>query len=178
MKKLINLLLILCLLCGTAALADSTITNTGANSASTTVTYTVSENYFVTIPASVTIDSANGTGAMTLGIGATSLLGSGKQVRVSVSAAADAYEASTQKFLLKSGEASLKYKIQRTDGLNTYTYGQNGDVAIWTQDNLGEDYVLALNADTAAVAGTYTGMLTFTVVYENTPVDPDTSEDG
>lgn len=92
MKKILALVIALCLLCGGAAVADATTINQDSVSrtANTTVSYTIAtcEDYTVTIPSAVTLTAGEDsklTGKMTVGLDCPKFNVAGKGVDVTLS---------------------------------------------------------------------------------------------
>lgn len=157
MKKLLALTLALCLmLTATAFAADSELTQPGT--ASTTVTYQVDAGYIVTIPASVALSA--GSGSLTISINPEAILAAGQTVSVAITASAN-YDA-TAGFRLSDGAATPSYLPYTIKTASNEAVAMNSAFVQWTSANL-SDAQLLLTAGTAAVAGNYTGSLTFTV---------------
>lgn len=161
MKKILAMVLTLCLLCCGVALADNTTINQDSTSqtADTTVSYTVAENesYIVTIPSAVTLENKKGSlsGAVSVRLQTPSFNVSGKTITVKLTSTANDFNLVNGNnqitYTLKAG--GVMYKVD--DTLLSWTYGENTDQTL----------ALVANAfDYGSLpAGDYTDTLTFTV---------------
>lgn len=163
MKKLISLLLTLCLLCGVVALADTTI-NQGSDdkTATTTVSYTIEANdsYTVTIPSSVTLTAGGNTlsSSMQIKLDATSFNVPRKQIVVKLTAAAMK--------LVDDTSNEIPYTIT----LNDTTVNVNDAVLTWHSSNAAKTAYAKLSFSATLdnqPAGSYSDTLTFTVSVED-----------
>lgn len=169
MKRIISLLLALCCLCGTTALADNTTLDSTKTQGSTTVSYTVaaSYEYTVTIPSSVNL--TNGSQQMVIRISAPNYTATDKQIVVKMNA--DSYEDSY--FSMANGISKIRYQIK---------YAGNGGATIspdtWSltyykdgPSSVGRSAFLTASVVeddlTNATVGTYTDTLNFTVSLED-----------
>lgn len=175
MKKPFVLPLILCLLCGSMALAENTI-DANSPSQSTTVTFEVPEpetNYTVTIPASIAFDEGSKATSMTVTIGADSTLAQGATLMV-------ALEASNNAFQLKQGENAIAYTIKKDDS----TLSAGSEVLHWAQGeplpSAATLYLEVTGSIDGLPAGAYTDTLTFkaTVSTDEFDASHDGFEDG
>lgn len=159
MKKIIALVLSLCLLCGAGALAETTQTG------STKVTYTIttSESYTLTVPASASLNQNEGgpTGYMDVTLDATNFNVSGKTISVALTGAA---------FKLSNGTDEIAYTLKYgtnkgnqsgtvlnlNDTILTWTYGNAATVTTDVRINVSSSEV------TGKTAGEYSDTLTFT----------------
>ncbi len=170
MKKLISLLLTLCLLCGVVALADTTI-NQGSDdkAATTTVSYTINtcEDYTVTIPSSVSMSgtSDNISGTISISLDTTTFNVASKTIKVVLSSAANGY--TDGKYALVNGENKINYTLKRSgqefklgDTLIEWTYGNGTQVSV--------SLIAQAYPSANLPAGNYTDTLTFTVSVEST----------
>lgn len=165
MKKILAMVLALCLMCGGAALADNTTINqdTQNKTANTTISYTISagENYIVTIPSSLTLTNSGDklSGTIAIRLDASGFNVSGKTIAVKLSEAA---------FKLVNGEKEIPYNIKAAgveyksgDTVLSWTYGEATDTtrALVVQSTSGLSNL---------PAGEYKDTLTFAVsVSEN-----------
>lgn len=159
MKKIIAIVLALCLLCGAVALAEATQTG------STRVTYTIatSESYILTVPASAPLNTNEGgpTGYMDVQLDATNFNVSGKTISVALTGAA---------FKLTNGTDEMAYTLKYgtnkgnqagttlnlNDTILTWTYGDQAVVTTDVRINVASGDVVG------KTAGEYSDMLTFT----------------
>ena len=143
MKKIIALVLSLCLLCGAMAFADTTITeNWGEGTTTVTLEIKPSYDYVVTIPSSITI-GGTGSGSMVIELDASDYTATDDET------ATIDYKLSTEdNGVLSSGQAFLKY----TPGVDTEKIKT-------------EELTATVDADqfAAAVPGTYEDDITFNV---------------
>lgn len=166
MKKILAIVLILCLLCGGVALADNTTINQDSTSqnATTTVSYTIAtcEEYTVTIPSSVTMSgsSDNISGSISISLNITKFNVAGKTIKVVLSSAANGY--TDGKYALVSGENKINYTLKQSGK----EYKPGDTVIEWTYGG-GTQVSQSLNAQAYPSAnlpaGDYTDTLTFTV---------------
>lgn len=165
MKKTLSLCIVLCMILalGTTAFAAQ-ITENGAQSGTMTVTYGVENSYIITIPDNVTMDD-------TLIVSATNVMLSASTslfVYINGDSFADGMWHLTD--VAKSSN-QLGYMI--SDGITTI---HPNDVVLYVAT--GEAYNSTVSstlylslAEPATIAGTYTDLLTFTVVPEQTAAD-------
>lgn len=158
MKKIIALVLSLCLLCGAAALAE---TKTG----STKVTYTIETNnsYTLTVPASAPLNQNEGgpTSYMDVTLDATNFNVSGKTISVALTGAAFELTNGTDKlpYTLKYGTNKGNQPgtvLNLNDTILTWTYGDEAVVKTDVRINVSSSAV------TGMAAGEYSDTLTFT----------------
>ena len=150
MKKILALILSLCLLCGAAALAENTKT--------TEIYYEMAANetYTVTIPAALNLSGAEEgrpTGYMDVKIEAADFNVPGKTVSVTLTAAG---------FKLVNGESDMPYIIE----MDGSAVALNDLIAAWTFGDEAASKQLRVHVtslDNALVAGKYTDTLTFTL---------------
>ena len=153
MKKIIALVLSLCLLCGAVALAETTKT--------TEVYYTIepSEAYTVTIPAELNLtqdEEGRPTEYMVVKIEAPDFNVPGKSIFVRLTAAA---------FKLVNGSSDMPYAIQINEGTKP-ALALGDEVASWTfgDESVAKELrVHVTSMENALVAGKYSDQLTFTV---------------
>lgn len=156
MKKILSLLLSLCLLCASVAVAENVIDVDNA-SQNTLVTFEVPEpetSYTVTIPASVSFVGEATTTSMTVTIGADSTLALGATLQVVL-------ESSSNNFQLKQGSNGIAYAIKK-DGSSL---GAGSAVLTWTEGE-GIPAAATLNLEVTGSTdglphGAYTDTLTF-----------------
>lgn len=185
-KKFAALMLVLCLVCGTVALAedlDTQITTNGGTG-STTVSYTVAlvDDYMVRIPTGASFAEGIATTKLPVAIIPNEKFNSyGATIAIKLSGSANA-EGGVFYLKRKGGNEKIAYKIfprvveECTDSEVVIL----GDVLLsWAFDaaksNPNErataDLGLAADIENAIVAGEYTDVLTFTV--ETNIPDPD-----
>lgn len=171
MKKILAIILSLCLLCGAVALAETQITQDSAEKkAETQVTYTIeaSKEYTVTIPSQATF--TDGTSNNTILVNATNYdIDENKTVTFNVQLTGST-NFSEGKFYLANGTNKIAY--------NMYITGGGGQVmsvpativeAAFTNDTAAnlrtasKNLQLTIGSTTDAVPGTYTDTLTFAV---------------
>lgn len=171
MKKLISLLLTLCLLCGVVALAENANTtidqNTTEKTATTTVSYTIGtcEEYTVIIPSSVTM-TATGTnlsGTVAVRLQTPDFNVSGKTITVKLTQ-------SLNNLTLVNGTNKITYTLKAAgkeynvgDVVLQWTYGESTD-----QTNA---LVAQATLTSGLPAGEYSDTLTFTVTVESSEVN-------
>lgn len=171
MKKIIALVLSLCLLCGAVALAEATQTG------STKVTYTIatSESYILTVPASATLDTNEGgpTGYMDVKLDATNFNVSGKRISVALTGAA---------FKLSNGTDELAYTLKygTNKGNQSGTVlNLNDTILTW---NFGDDAIVKtdvrINVSSSEVAGKTAGEYSDTLTFTASVDDPTGEFDG
>lgn len=162
MKKLFALVLTLCLLCGSVAVAENTTINQDSNdkTASTTVSYTIAacEEYTVTIPSSVTLTGTdNLSGTMRISLKTENFNVFGKTITVKLTSSVNdlklklANSTSEIDYTLKAG--GVKYQVN--DTLLSWTYSQNTDQTL--------ALVAQATVSSKLPAGEYTDTLTFAV---------------
>ena len=150
MKRLTALVFVLALLCPLGITAAAT------DGGDTTMSYTVNANYTVTIPATVSGNSAS------LSIDAAPVLEEGQKVVISIADSANYYNGFRLK--LKGADAYVGYNI--SDGANTLAMGS----VVLEQPAAAEQAAtvnLTFTPEKAAYAGDYTDTVTFTVSYES-----------
>ena len=162
MKKILSLILSLSLLCGAVAFADNTITNeSGSQSASTTITYTIEQNeeYIVTIPAALTLShegDALPAGTMTVSISAENYNVPNHRIRVILGSAAF-------QMTHENGDDYMPYKITKY----STEYGIDDVVAECYVDETNfaeaELTVQVTSLEHAKAAGDYSDTITFYV---------------
>ena len=168
MKKIIAMILSLCLLCGAVALAES------SKVGSTKVTYTIdtSDYYILTVPVDAALNQNEGgpTGYMDVELDATNFDVSGKTISVKLTAAA---------FALSNGTDTIAYDLKYgtnngnqsgtvlhlNDTILTWTYG---DPAVVDTD---VRIHVSSSAVTGKAAGDYFDILTFTASVGNVGVN-------
>lgn len=178
MKKILAVIMALCLACGAVAFAVPTGTSINQDSqnknATTTVSYTVDvvQEYTVTIPSAVTLttsqdgQSASGSGRLTMSDVKFNVTGA---VCVKLLAAAN-YDETNAKFYLSSGFGDpIEYTITDADGAPVVL---EQDLLIWMEgyeNNKAENTLTFTVSDlTNAYGGTeYTDTLTFNVYIDN-----------
>ncbi len=151
MKRLTALVLVLALLCPLGITAAAT------DGGDTTMSYTVNANYTVTIPATVSGNSAS------LSIDAAPVLEEGQKVVISIADSANYYNGFRLK--LKGADAYVGYTI--SDGTNTLAMGS----VVLEQPAAAEQAAtvnLTFTPEKAAYAGDYSDTLTFTIAVADT----------
>lgn len=175
MKKILALVLTLCLLCGGVAVAENTTINQDSNdkTASTTVSYTIqaNESYTVTIPSKVELKGASDPepselmGTMTISLDATSFNVANKKISVTLTGKGSALK-------LKGDDTKqISYAIAK----NGSSISQNSVCLEWESFSASSTASTELTIVThgfgygkSLPAGDYTDTLTFTVsVTEN-----------
>lgn len=177
MKKILALVLTLCLLCGGVAVAENTNTTINQDSnnktASTTVSYTIqaNESYTVTIPSKVELKGASDPepselmGTMTISLDATSFNVANKKISVTLTGKGSALK-------LKGDDTKqISYAIAK----NGSSISQNSVCLEWESFSASSTASTELTIVThgfgygkSLPAGDYTDTLTFTVsVTEN-----------
>ena len=164
MKKIIAVILSLCLLCGTVALAEITAHN---GTSSTTVTYTIQNNeaFTVTIPASLNLSMEYGkpAGDLKISLSAPNFNVAGKTISVALTAA---------NFKLINGDSEIAYTIKDKNAGTEISL--NNTVLSWTSGGASTtaDSTLRIEGATAGTtAGTYQDKLTFTASVGNVSVN-------
>ena len=151
MKRLTALVFVLALLCPLGITAEAT------DGGDTTMSYTVNANYTVTIPATVSGNSAS------LSIDAAPVLEEGQKVVISIADSANYYNGFRLK--LKGADAYVGYNI--SDGANTLAMGS----VVLEQPAAAEQAAtvnLTFTPEKAAYAGDYSDTLTFTIAVADT----------
>ena len=151
MKRLTALVFVLALLCPLGITAAAT------DGGDTTMRYTVNANYTVTIPATVSGNSAS------LSIDAAPVLEEGQKVVISIADSANYYNGFRLK--LKGADAYVGYNI--SDGANTLAMGS----VVLEQPAAAEQAAtvnLTFTPEKAAYAGDYSDTLTFTIAVADT----------
>lgn len=152
MKKLLVLLMALCLLCGSAAVATEITESSSGNTASTVITAQIAEDYIVVIPPEVKVEfNALET---SFDIAVTSLrLAPNRQLQVSLAAGSGA--------LTTADGAELPYSLLASDGtaFNAYGFLAAGSAPVAVQ--------VAQSDWNAAAGGDYSDTLTFSVAIAN-----------
>lgn len=151
MKRLAALVLVLTLLYPLGVTAAAT------DGGDTTMSYTVNANYTVTIPATVSGNSAS------LSINAAPVLEEGQKVVISIADSANYYNGFRLK--LKGADAYVGYNI--SDGTNTLAMGS----VVLEQPAAAEQAAtvnLTFTPEKAAYAGDYSDTLTFTIAVVDT----------
>lgn len=159
MKKIVSLVLALCLCMalGVTAMAAE-ITVDGTQSATTTVTYGLEAGYTVTIPETVVIDTETHKGQANVKAEDV-LLAYGETLNVTVTGIDE---------LVDTADATntLSYKVGKTDGAGDVT---NGTVVLSVEAGTvagdAQDLFFELTQDVTK-AGAYSDTLTFTVSVE------------
>ncbi|MBR3796538.1 MAG: hypothetical protein IKK34_11040 [Clostridia bacterium] len=171
MKKIIAIVLSLCLLCCAAALAESTNITPDSQSTSATVTYTITakDEYTIVIPPSITIDSDTKTGSFTVKLLAGASLVSGNEMNIKMMSTKNDF-----KLMDEAGNA-VAYKIQAR-GL---TWDANSDLGTTgkvlmsaynfptTEDKTSDPVTLTVTG--GGQAGTYSDQLNFAVSISTRP---------
>lgn len=151
MKRLTALVFVLALLCPLGITAAAT------DGGDTTMSYTVNASYTVTIPATVSGNSAS------LSINAAPVLEEGQKVVISIAASPNYYNGFRLK--LKGADAYVGYNI--SDGTNTLAMGS----VVLEQLAAAEQAAtvnLTFTPQKAAYAGDYSDTLTFTIAVADT----------
>lgn len=173
MKKIVSIILTLCLLCGTVAFADTTITDSSeTKTASTTVSFSVTGGYTVTIPSAVTIDQETKEGTASVVIAANPILDSGKYLNIYLEKPASLNSVYAN---LENGSAKIPYKIYKgetdiTMQFAAYAAYANGFKLLEAGPGSEERSVTLKfkipDSTQFKVAGQYSDMLTFRVAVE------------
>ena len=171
MKKLVSIMLILCLLVGTTALASAgTELNPQISTGSTTITYKVSPSYTVTIPPTVTIGPDGTTGSDTVTVAKGAILpASQKYLKVAINQG-EHLDAINSRRRLKEKDSNkyIAYTVATTywmyDGIVSATAAQTDlfQVQCPYQEEVSEELTFALIGSVPG-AGEYSDTLTFTV---------------
>lgn len=174
MKKLISLLMTLCLLCGAIALAESTDNTINANggTATTKVSYTIqaSDSFIVTIPASVTMTAT----------------GNDLSANLPITLNVDGFNVANKEIVVRLTTAAMKLVYGTNEIPYTIKIGTidiNTDDAVLTWRSSDEDQPTSATLTFAATlngqpAGDYSDNLTFTVtVGDVTTGDENDTED-
>lgn len=151
MKRLTALVFVLALLCPLGITAAAT------DGGDTTMSYTVNANYTVTIPATVSGNSAS------LSIDAAPVLEEAQKVVISIADSAN-YD-NGFRLKLKGADAYVGYNI--SDGTNTLAMGS----VVLEQPAAAEQAAtvnLTFTPEKAAYAGVYSDTLTFTIAVADT----------
>lgn len=200
MKKAFALLLALCLLCGSVALAESstnritqdqsTAENSNKPHADTTVQLKVNDAYEVTIPTTLNFTANNSGYTTTATVSLTKcIIPERGWLKVYITKTASA-STSDAYYKVRLGGTSDTYGLKYTIGVGGVTRSQfvpNG-IPVLTYDNtaatkqtlpLSQDVVFTLTETTFPVSGTYSDKVTFTVAtgvteqpVEEQPADP------
>ena len=161
MKKVFSLLLALCLLVSTSALAADNTLTTANQSGTTEVTYVVAAgSYTVTIPATVALDSA-GTGSMTIALDATNYNVKEMLITVTLKIAKN-YSSG---FYLSDGTNKIAYTL-RNGTTDIVPDSSTTPIIKWNTANTTKTASTTLNIaanNTGALAGSYSDTLTFSV---------------
>lgn len=163
MKKIFAMALALCLMCGTTALADTTITqDTEAKSASTTLSYTIEEctDYTVTIPSKALLVNRDGTlnGSIAVKLNTSTFNVANKKITVKLEQAGLKLVNGTNEIIYTLMAGGEEYKSG--DTIIEWTYGEKTD-----QSNT---LILQAYPSSNLPAGEYTDTLTFSVSVEDT----------
>lgn len=160
MKKFASFVLALAMaaVCAAPAMADNQITQSTSQSSDTTVTFTITPAYMVTIPGTVTLVENNNNTPVTyesdLTLTASSVrLNQGKKLQVAI--------ADGNSFQLSAGNAKLPYTI--TVNNNSTNVGAGSVVANFTSQTANQSATLHIQANDPQYAGEYTGTLKFTI---------------
>lgn len=173
MKRLFTLLLALCMLCGAAAMAESTEITESNASASTTVTYEVKGGYTVVIPAAVTIPTGATETKMQITVKKGALLPSDKWLYVYLEGSTNYTAEDGFRLKAEDGTSFLPYNVYKSSGSAVnMTEGQN-----WLSRHSAQslsafdaEYEITLHLrGTATVPGTYKDTLNFKVALEDDP---------
>lgn len=165
MKKILSICLVLCMVLSLSTTAfAANITEDGTQSGSMTVMYGVEDSYIINIPDNVTIDS-------TLTVSATNVMLS-TSTALFVYIHGDSF-ANGMWHLTDTEKANNKLGYMISDGIATI---HPDDAVLYVAT--GEAYNSTVSttlylslAEDATIAGTYTDLLTFTVVPEQTAED-------
>lgn len=166
MKKILALVMTLCLLCGAAALAESSITP-DSQTATASVTYVIEakDEYTVVIPSAITIDSETATGSFTVKVLTGANLVSGNELFVKLMSTTNDFK------LMDEDGNSVAYTVKRgtlTPWKSNSELGDTGKV-LFSQRNgfpLQEDKVsdtILITVTGKGVVGTYSDQLNFSV---------------
>ena len=170
MKKIIAMILALCLLCGAVALAETTTLSGTNTTGETTVTYKIAPppvtyDYILTIPSEV--DLTNGSQTMEIKLDTTGVTGTDKQIIVDMNADTDS---SGNWWLTLTNETGdvIRYQIKNSSDLNVYPAAAS--IMEWIPGTspaagLTETWTATVNESdlTDAAAGNYSDTLSFTV---------------
>ena len=172
MKKIVSIILTLCLLCGTVAFADTTITDSSeTKTASTTVSFSVTGGYTVTIPSAVTIDQTTREGTASVSVAANPILDSGKKLSVYLERPSDMV-GKYARLANESGD-KISYSILAGETDVTYQMGaySKQEYALLevesgsTEKSVNLKFQIPADAQITA-AGSYSDTLTFRVAVE------------
>lgn len=156
MKKILALVLALCLCCG-IAVADTITEKSDSNTASTTVSYTIEacEEYTVTIPSSVKLENKSGTlsGLVSVRLDTSKFNVVGKTITVKLSEAALNLVNGASKIAYTLKNAGVEYKAG--DTVLEWAYGGATDQT--------KALVVTAYMPSNLPAGDYSDTLTFTV---------------
>lgn len=169
MKKIVSIILTLCLLCGTVAFADTAITDSSkTKTATTTVSYTVEEKYEYTVTIPSAIDLTSGSQNMEIAIEAPDATTAKKKIVVKMTA--NSYENSY--YTMTNGDSKIRYQIvsgnDKAVSPETWSLAWKANQAYTGTGVRTELTAKVVEADlTNAAVGTYTDTLTFTVSLED-----------
>lgn len=161
MKKILSLILTLCLLCSVIALAETSELNQSTSSGETVLTYTVAESvdttsYVVTIPSGIRFGT-DGTASGTITIGANPVLADGKGLQITMT---------SDYKLEKYGDASVTIPYAYVDGNDTTTTESPLTICTYAASLLTAEKTVPLNFELTMFttdAGIYSDTITFTV---------------
>ena len=161
MKKILAMILSLCLLCGAVAFATEITQETEGKQGKTTLTYTIDEivaptSYVVTIPASIDFNE-EGKASGSIVIGANPVLPTGTKLYI---------EMTSDYTLEKKGDASVTLGYAYAYANGTTSTANPLAICNYEASLLTSDRSVPLNfvlTDTAEVAGEYTDEVTFHV---------------
>lgn len=172
MKKLVSLLLALCLLLGGVALAEEVSNEITQNDKempyrSTTVSLVVNQTYTVTIPSTVNLTTAHtATNRLKKDITVSNLLiEKGADLVVTLRSIQSVKQGKTAPTVTTANGAELSYSIYKAN-TGTDTYGEDAEIAR-TESNGTYSLYFALN-DTPQYSGTYSDTITFSVMVSYT----------
>lgn len=172
MKKLVSLLVVLCLLLGGVALAEEESTQITQDDKETpvcltTVSLVVDQTYTVTIPSTVNLTMANtASNRLKKDVTVSNLLiAKGAKLVVTLNSIGSMDNGKTAPTVSTASGAELSYSIYKGN-TGTDTYGQQEEVAR-TAENGTYSLYFALN-DTPKYSGTYTDTITFRVMVSYT----------
>lgn len=150
MKKIIALILALCLLCGAVAFATEINQDSTSQSAETILTTTIEESYTLTIPATLNIAYGATETDMPLTVSNYRLKSTNQlKLRQSWDGALENESGNTISYSLKYGNADV------SSNTNPVTFDANGTKNLVV--------TIAQSAWNSAAPGTYTDTVTFTV---------------
>lgn len=173
MKKILALVLTLCLLCGGVAVAENTTINQDSTSktANTTLSYTIATNetYTVTIPSKVELNNKDGalSGTVSVRLQTPNFNVSGKTITVKLTSSAN-----DLKLKLANSKSEIPYTLKAAgkeykadDILLNWTYGEKTDQTL--------TLVAQATVSSNLPAGEYTDTLTFTVSVDSSEASVD-----